>query len=360
MPGLGGRRGAALAVILWILVVGATMLSIGALVGLQEQRAESAAKQLRHAFADADAGLGDLMGRISPGSIATTSTPLDSTTVAGTTAVGRPWRGTIRRMGDRTLLVEVSAGAGARARLGRLVWVRPPVVSLSAALSVGDTARLGADVVVSGRDSSAGTLGCASADTTTVGIAAGGLIASAGAVVEGAPAVAPRAPSGSGLSAEDRETFDRLWAHATVHPPAGDLEANPDTVGPVCNQSSPMNWGDPDDRFSPCARYWPTIAVRGDLSLAGVGQGILLVDGNLAISEGFRFRGLVMTTGALQIAPGVPPVEIFGGVVAGSVGDVARPISLVTIRYSKCSIYNALLSASEVIPLPSRGWKQLF
>jgi hypothetical protein len=358
--GLTGRRGAALALILWILVVGATMLSIGALVGLQEQRAENAATQLRHAFADADAGLGDLVRQVRPGVAATTASPLDSTTLAGTTMVDRPWRGTIRRLGGRTLLLEVSAGAGARVRLGRLAWLRPPEANPKAALSVGGTAWLGTDVVVSGRDSSVGAPDCPSGDSAVAGVVAGALTTAPGVILEGVPPVALRAAAESGLSAEDQAIFDRLWALATTHPLPGEVDANPDTVGPVCNQSASTNWGDPENRYGACASYRPAVAVSGDVSLSGVGQGILLVDGNLSIPGGFRFDGLVMTTGGLSIGASMSPVEIFGAVAAGRVGDGARPVSLVTIRYSKCSIDNALMSVSEIVPLPSRGWKQLF
>lgn len=359
---LDTRRGAALALVLWVLVLGATLLSIGAVIALQEQRAERAWRRGRHTFADADAGLGELMGRLSSADLAALARPLDSVSPAGTTATGHAWRGTVRRLGARTLLLEVAAGdtGGESTRLGRLAWLRPPPVHASAALSVGATARLGDDVIVSGRDSAGGAFGCAAGDSVTAGVAAGEVSTAGGTVLEGAPPVVLRSPEDSGLSGPDQAVFETLWARAGVRLSGGAMVAGPATIDTVCDQSVPTNWGDPTGVPGPCSDYRPVVAIDGDLTLAGAGQGILLVRGDLALRDGFRFQGILMVTGVLQVEATVGRVDVLGAVMAGAAGEDTRPVSLVTVRYSKCRIDNALLPASAILRLPSRGWKQLF
>jgi len=69
-----------------------------------------------------------------------------------------------------------------------------------------------------------------------------------------------------------------------------------------CTMGEAWNWGDPDRRNRPCGAYLPILYAPGDLSVdGGMGQGLLLVDGDLTLTAGSRYYGLILTTGALRL-----------------------------------------------------------
>jgi hypothetical protein len=124
--------------------------------------------------------------------------------------------------------------------------------------------------------------------------------------------------------------------------------------------TDPGNWGDPA-RTGICGDYWPIVHVLDDVRLTnGVGHGILLVDGDLQIIAPLRFAGLILVHGAVDIESMGGQISVEGGLVAANAGTTARPLSGISITYSKCMIDNALLSSGRLIPLRSRAWKQLF
>ena len=61
------------------------------------------------------------------------------------------------------------------------------------------------------------------------------------------------------------------------------------------------NWGDPFTPTSPCFSRFPIIHAQAGLTINGeLGQGILLVEGDLAVQGGFEFFGIVMVRGKLK------------------------------------------------------------
>jgi len=134
-------------------------------------------------------------------------------------------------------------------------------------------------------------------------------------------------------------------------------------VGPVeggghCDRGAVTNWGDPA-AGSPCRSYLPVVHAPGNLSIGGGrGQGILLVEGDLTVSGGFHFAGVVFVLGRFA-------VEGAGGSVAGSVlastADLsgAMPGGVVALRRSTCTVQRALLSGSLLVPVVERPWAVL-
>jgi hypothetical protein len=89
----------------------------------------------------------------------------------------------------------------------------------------------------------------------------------------------------------------------------------------ACLTADPWNWGDPEDGAGPCHDRMPLVAGEGDLTVeGGVGQGVLVVSGDLVITGGARFYGLVLVGGALTLQQGatvVGFVRAMGGVTLG-------------------------------------------
>jgi hypothetical protein len=140
----------------------------------------------------------------------------------------------------------------------------------------------------------------------------------------------------------------------------------PATTGtpPVCDPTVQSNWGAPVDNTSPCFNYFPIIYHYGDLSLSGsgLGQGILLVEGNLNVQGQISFFGPVIVTGSVHVrGTGSDDVKFYGGIVASDVQlDDSRLNGNATVLYSSCANRRALQGSGVVTRLAERGWVQLY
>jgi hypothetical protein len=361
------RRGIALVLVLWALVVVAALLTIVVFLVSQEQRTGSAGRRLHRTFALAEAGLAEALTDWTPGTL-NRQLPrvLDSVTSSGA-----GWRATIRKLNQGLYLVEVvaadspppgMASTATRQRLGRLIRVRPVDVAPPAALSGGGSVALGTGDTIDGMDQASLPGGdCAPSDSAMPGVLAAAIDSTGNPVIAGSPAVMLQPPADSGLRATDLGALAELEAQATVTLGAGTWRTYPSSVGTVCAVSDPGNWGDPSDGRLACGGYMPVVHVDGDLELLpGEGQGILLVDGDLLVHGPYVFSGLVFVRGRLAVAADGPAVKIFGAVLAGSLRPQSALNAVITITYSKCLITKALLSSGRLVPLRSRSWKSLF
>lgn len=118
----------------------------------------------------------------------------------------------------------------------------------------------------------------------------------------------------------------------------------PAETGGVCDKSLQLNWGDPKNPSGACHLYWPIIYVPGDLDLqTGVGQGILIVDGNLKVAGDVEFSGLVFVYGGLQMAGSgnhfSGSVNVFANGDTTDIDNTGSGIS--QIRLSSCAIERA-------------------
>ncbi len=142
-------------------------------------------------------------------------------------------------------------------------------------------------------------------------------------------------------------------------------------VGPTSPQTdvngnclaAPTNWGDPNDPTGSCGRHFPIVHVTGDAELlpGTVGQGMLLVDGDLRVNGNVRFYGMVSVLGHLEI-------EGSGTLFAGHVraSDLTmrnlNPATELWVTASKCSVTRAVLNNPNLTRpeiLPQRSWVDL-
>lgn len=198
-----------------------------------------------------------------------------------------------------------------------------------------------------------------------------GLRAGGGATVTPPSNVAPPAVSGdttvASMIVDADSAFEDLAATA-------DIVIGPDpVVAPLLDATQacatgpahPGNWGDPTHRMPaagryPCDGYFPVIRFDGpELQLTdAVGQGILLVNGDLRIGSGVSFYGVVLVRGRVVATGGNS--KVVGALVArdavlgggpGSEGPVA-------FTYSSCTVAAALGSAAGVQPIVQRSFVQ--
>ncbi|HWN18361.1 MAG TPA: hypothetical protein VNO19_05540 [Gemmatimonadales bacterium] len=91
---------------------------------------------------------------------------------------------------------------------------------------------------------------------------------------------------------------------------------------------------------------WPITRVNGDLTLPGNGKGILIVTGNLTISGGDTWEGLVLVGGTITSNGNN---TVYGGTVSGlniKIGVAVLPSTIAngnkTYQYDSCSLSRAL------------------
>jgi len=135
------------------------------------------------------------------------------------------------------------------------------------------------------------------------------------------------------------------------------------TPGPIvsqgrCDGAAAYNWGDPGSPPGRCKDRFVFHVRRGDLRmLAGVGQGILLVTGDLSLEAGADFRGLVMVGGDLRLS-GRSRLHGFA-----RVGGAVKLDSTSRILGSACWAVRSIGAVQERlrvnIPYPGWGWLAL-
>jgi hypothetical protein len=359
--------GIALVVTVWALVVAGALLTIAAFIGFHEQRAAGNGRRLDQARTRAESQLASVLHDRTPGRL---NRALPRAFDSLVTPV--PGAGVIHRLGDGLFLYRVTGSdtgpAGAprtvatSVRAGLLLGVRPLHLRAPAALNARGSVVLGAESSISGRDQPPPAWpGCPPGEADVAGVAAESVSVVSGASVDGNPAIIGRQSLDTEPTPLDSILFDSLVAQATVVIPGGSYATEPQFSGPECDSGHPLNWGDPSSPDAICGGYLPIIHVTGDLELlAGSGQGILLVDGNLEFSGSYRFFGIVAVGGRIDVLASAGAVEVRGAVFGSSVGTQARPASVFEVTFSKCIFYRVLSSSGRLVPLRSRSWKQLF
>ncbi len=129
-------------------------------------------------------------------------------------------------------------------------------------------------------------------------------------------------------------TFAALVAQATIVFPPGVSLGNSDIIGPVenplgvCDTSSPLNWGAPEDPTHPCFDYFPIVYVPDGWDFKtqpdGAGQGIILSDVPAQFENGFSWYGLVMARDGIQVEQGksgCEPSNIYGSMYTRNSGS---------------------------------------
>jgi hypothetical protein len=134
------------------------------------------------------------------------------------------------------------------------------------------------------------------------------------------------------------------------------------TLGLQCDTSEPLNWGDPNP-LSPCGGYFPLIYRNGNMTVQSnsVGQGVLLVDGDLEMRGGFTFYGIVIVQGGFSTGNG--GATIYGAVMASNSADIEETFTGGgEIHYSRCAVTRSVLNnaaLSRARPMAERSWVDL-
>ncbi|MEZ4424021.1 MAG: hypothetical protein R3E98_11445 [Gemmatimonadota bacterium] len=278
----------------------------------------------------------------------------------------------VRRVSERLYLLDSRGGLfadpGIEHRIAVLTRLNSPLFTAgSAALSLSGLALEG-DVGVTGADftplSWAPVCGAAGGGMAGVILPDDSAVTTAGpAVVSGVPPVVEDpALTAAALTSYGGLTWAELVAVADVRvtggafgPATPQLDANG-----LCQEASATNWGAPTDPMGPCGRYFPVVHSTGSLQLAAgtVGQGILLVEGDLMVGEDVRFYGAVVVQGTLTIDGG--GVLLAGNVRAADI-HARNPSTVreVWIASSRCAIDRAILNnpaLTRAEPIPARSW----
>jgi hypothetical protein len=114
-----------------------------------------------------------------------------------------------------------------------------------------------------------------------------------------------------------------------------------------CVAGLPWNWGDPRVEAGRCGRLRVVRAASGDLVVdGGVGQGLVVVGGDLTLQNGADLRGVVLVGGTLSLEGGAR----LEGLVRAAGGVALSPDS--HIVGSACWAALALDAAREVVGAP--------
>ena len=193
-------------------------------------------------------------------------------------------------------------------------------------------------------------------------------------IVGGAPDVTGNPPVAEDTSIAD-STFtkfgdlewDQLTAMANIRLSGGTINtmAPDSTVAGVCRAGPafPLNWGNPENPGAACWDWFPVIHLTGNARVqsGGVGQGVLLVDGDLDLRGNFVFYGIIIAQGNLDTQGSGN--RVYGGVMASNAAFQSQSItggSVVT--NSTCAVSRAILENSgltRVRPLAARSWVDL-
>lgn len=363
------QQGAALLLAVVALAAIGAMVAGCFLAGWLEARSAAAARYGSAAFEAAEAGLAETIAAWGP-ELGRMPLRTDSVTAdgAGGGSGLTDYTATVTRLTPGTFLVRSEgrrfAAAGpalARRLIGEFVRLEAPEVDHGSALTLSGPATLASADLVDGSDHvPAGWDSLCPAPSARPAIRSGG-----GAVTtdSGAPApvVVDTLIGPSTFTSFGPVTFDELAARA-VREVAG-------TVGPLgpsaaagrCDIGVTSNWGEPSagaGSVPECGHFMPIIHASGDVGLAGGrGQGVLLVGGDLDLSGGVEFAGIVVVLGRVTTSGAggrVIGTLLVGGSVMSSIGAGSR------LEYSGCAVVRALDANRVPRRLRERSWAQLY
>jgi len=286
----------------------------------------------------------------------------------------------ITKLNSLTFLVNsegragMGARGGARRRAGMIVRLEVPQVKILGAITTRGTVKIGGSTSISGQDTSFAGWNCPPAGASVAGavvpsfsnLASGGSCGASFSCIKGSPLVSITS------AAMDTNTYfyygGLTWNDLVAmadKPASGTLtHIGPSVAGGDCRTSDNKNWGDPNRAATPgaCEGYFPIIYAPGDVSINGdVGQGVLLVGGNLSIQGGFTFYGPVISRGTVKLTG--TGNHINGSVLAANVVDSTTSSMLSgnsAIQYSRCANNTALQRTAMPVRAPQRSWAELF
>ena len=372
--------GFALPVTVFALVVVGVITTGGFFMATQEARIGVASEHANLAFYLTEQGLVDVLGDWE-------TTIFEALPPWGDTAVTRTYSGLgqvtarITRMTDLLYFVDVDAtvtkgGAvlsGASRRVGVTVRLMSAEMEPRAALTTRGPTNLSGTAEVHGEDEVPGGWGA---------FCPGGLEDKPGILTddeddvstEGAAQLTGDPPVQEDENIDD-DTFTQFgelsWADLTsmadITLSGGSLNtmAPDSTAGGQGNTGAafPSNWGNPENPGAACFDWYPIIHVTGNANIqsGGVGQGVLLVDGDLDLRGNFAFYGLIIVQGSMETQGSGN--RVWGGVMAGNADfDTQALTGGSVVTNSTCAVRRAIKensSLTRVRPLAARSWVDL-
>jgi len=251
------------------------------------------------------------------------SVPIGSSRSAGSGSVGRA-RGeaSLWRLSAESWWIEGVGRVGStEARSARLAWAPDPlgtITTLHGVLTVGpaSSVRLSGSVDAASPTSMEPPHTSADCDPWLAGL-------QAHYASEPLAAVATYAPADSLLRLGLLDIATML-GEMDVHLSGAGIASPVESLG-VCSTAVAWNWGDPERPWGPCGAYMALRGSTGSVSMSGVGQGLLVVDGDFELAGGARFFGLVLATGTLSVEDGASLTGMAiatGGVSVAAMGSV--------------------------------------
>lgn len=365
------RDGFVLPATLLALVVIGAIVTGGFYVSAAEDQISVSSDLGVQAQAVAEYGLQDVLGTWKNQDIIAAATEPDPRT-------GEAWAGTrflgsyevsIRSLGGRLFLIRV-AGTAERGPRSTTRTVGGLGRTTSAGLPYEGAMSILGPLSVEGQADINGTDQCDATNVVPgVNTPVGGTVTESGnADVEGDP------PHDEHLTMDETTlsqygdvSLDDLIASADKVYPDG---ANPTNMEPetttdsdgntICDTSIMSNWGD-ITAANPCGDYYPTIYGEGDMRIdgsgsGGMGQGILIVEGDLEIAGNVVFYGVVIVKGDLSYSGTGGHVEgsmiVMGTTPSTSAGNSEA-------LYNSCAVEDAFNGALRSRPLEARSWVDL-
>lgn len=370
------ERGLALLMsILAIIVVGGLLVGIATAARLENRQAHNTG-EMAQAFAVTELGLAETMANWYAGNWNSMAV-MEEGQISGSAPQGAgSYSGNVRRLSQGLFFLDVtgtSERVGSRQRLGTFVKLRPFNLNVQASFTTrGQVNRVGNQAKINGNDNPPAGWAC------VAGQPKAGL-----RVSDDPPLITQQGcPSGDCILGQpdpievdtniDDDTFfsfgDLDWALLTAMANKRGFTLSNPHVEPSfnadgsCNTGDVDNWGDPKNPGSTCGDFFPIIYAPGDLSLnVHVGQGILLVEGDLIVNGTFEFYGIVIVKGSFSTQGGGTGIHFRGAVMAANVNSGTNQIAgNAEILYSSCAVGRAQAAAGIGARLRSRGWLQLF
>ena len=337
--------GFALPTAILALVAAGLVITGGIQLALRQQPSTISTHRAAQAFYVAESGLNTILANWSPErSELWVWGPAEVQT--GTTGQGE-WEAEIRRVGDRLFFIrstgrvaEGAAGQSAQRAVGVAARVQAARFEVPAALQTMGPVHLSASARILGEEGIPAQWGRGLCPWVPQDVPA--VVTPEGILVEGL-SPDPSEAETLGLHVRDPElsptefsrfggmSWEDLTSLASVSLPGGIIDA----VGPRvsenhCDYTVPMNWGDPQRPAAPCGDYFPIIHLRGHATIRsnGSGQGILLADGDLELTDEFRFFGLVIAQGSIDLDGGSwDGPSVFGATSSRNPRQVAQRLT---------------------------------
>jgi hypothetical protein len=305
------------------------------------------------------------------------------TTVTVDDSSQRGWIDSVRitRLNDNTYMLVSTGYAGsgltqARHRISAAYRLNFPSINFLAALTAHGDLKLGGSSFIDGHDTPPAGWGCPPAGTEQPGVAVSdsNRVKLAGCTnlkcVDGDPDLKVTSAvndTNTFFNYGDGLNWQSLTAGATLTMTSAQASSQiwPDSIGSVCNTANITNWGDPM-RHTPagaCEGYFPIIYVSDSAGLThitgGMGQGILLVEGDLLVDGGFQWYGPVIARG--HISTQGTGGHFNGAVMAADVDlELNSGLGNALITYSSCAITQALAGSGVPRRLTQRSWAEMY